>query len=165
MKNPKIPFYRLFLLILIVCPGSLFSQTIEQKNIGLLKQLIEVGYNQRNFEIVDQIVDSNYVENTNGITAKSPEVVKQTITYLAEESPNFKLVIDDVIAQGDKVALRWIYSGHNKKHDKQVIIHGMFFCTIKDGKLVESWQIFDNLTRFKQLGFNLTPPIPNEDNE
>lgn len=149
---------KLMIISALLLPVICFSQSIEEKNVGLVKRLIEVGYNQRNLSVVDEIADTSYVEHTNGVTSTSSDIIKQTITYLAAEVPDFKLIIDDILAQGEKVAFRWIFSGLNKKYNKQIIVHGSFFCIFKDGKMIEGWQIFDNLTRHKQLGFTLTPP-------
>ena len=135
------------------------------KNKALVKRLIEEGYNKRDLTIVDEIIATNYVEHTNGVIAESSDVVKQTITWLAEESPDFKLSIEDMITEGDQIALRWIYQGKNIKFDKQVNLEGIFICRFSNAKIVEGWQLFDNLTRYQQLGYTLTPPRDSKENK
>jgi len=130
-----------------------------EKNKQVLKRLVEEGYNKRQVDVVDELFDSTYVEHTNGIVANGSEVVRQTIIYLTQESPSFKMVIDGMVAEGDKIAMRWIYSGTNKKYNKHVIINGIYICRFDKGKIVEGWQVFDNLTRYKQLGYTLLPPL------
>ena len=134
------------------------EMSLEEQNKLKLNRLINEAYNQRKLDVVDEIADSNYVEHTNNITTESSNVIKQTIIFFEKESPDFKIVTEDMIADGDKVAMYWIYSGMNKKYDKQVIIHGIYIARFSNGKLVEGWQIFDNLSRHKQLGYTLISP-------
>jgi len=156
----KLTSILLSLLILIGSSSFVHAQdsTAIAYNKVLLHRLINEAYNARKLNIVDEIADSSYVEHTNGVTTNSSDIIKQTIAWLAEESEDFKLVIDQLIAEKDKVAMHWIYSGKNKKFDKQVILHGIYIGRFARGKLVEGWQIFDNWSRFKILGYTLISP-------
>jgi predicted SnoaL-like aldol condensation-catalyzing enzyme len=152
-----------FVLVLCIIgfihTNTSFGKSVAEKNKELVTRFIDEAYNYRNMETVDELVDSNYVEHTNGVTAKSSDIIKQTVAWLGDEAPDFKLVVDDIIAENDLVTVRWIYSGFNEKFEKQIIIHGVYICRCEDGKIVGGWQIFDNLSRHQQLGYTLTPPV------
>ena len=90
--------------------------SLEDKNKEILKRLIVEGYNKRKMDIVDELVDSNYVEHTNGVTTKGSGFIKKTITWLAEEAPDFKMTIEDIIAEEENAAMRWVYTGKNIKY-------------------------------------------------
>jgi len=167
MKNLKYSFTKISIIIGLI----LFVSTVgfyqiaaaqdsaqEEANKTVLKRLIDEVYNQKNFNVIHEIADSNYVEHTNGVTTNSAEAIKETVTYLNNQDPDFAIIIEDMIAKGDNVTIRWIYSGKNKKFNKKVIIHGIFIGQFANGKMVEGWQIFDNWSRYKQLGYTLISP-------
>ena len=167
MENLKYYFTKISILIgliLFVSIAGFYQLTAaqdnaqEEANKTILKRLIDEVYNQRDFNVIYEIADSNYVEHTNGVTTNSANAIKETITYLNDQAPDFTIVIEDLIAKGNNVTMRWIYSGKNKKFDKQVILHGIFIGRFANGKMVEGWQIFDNWSRYKQLGFTLISP-------
>ena len=67
--------------------------------------------------------------------------------------------MEDQIADGDKVASRWIARGTNTgafmgmpPTGKQVTIAGMLIVRVAGGKMVESWVNFDALGMLQQLG-------------
>jgi predicted SnoaL-like aldol condensation-catalyzing enzyme len=151
----------LFLAVLTLClsyHSEAKGPSTEEENKALLNRLVEEVYNNRNLEVLKDITVPDYKEHTNGVTTESVDAVKQTVTWLKEEAPNFKLIVKDMVADGDKVVMRYIYTGKNSKYQKQVILQGIFVGRIAEGKLVEGWHVFDNLTRYQQLGYTLTPP-------
>jgi ketosteroid isomerase-like protein len=146
-----------FIFIFVSSTNAQSASPIEQ-NIALLEQLVEEAYNNRNFIVIDEIVSPDYVEYTNGVRATSPKTVKETIMWLMKTAPDFRLTSQDIIAQGDRVVMRWSYSGKNEKFGKQVELDGVFIARFEEGKIVEGWQIFDNLNRFQQLGYTMIAP-------
>ena len=73
--------------------------------------------------------------------------------------PDGKLIVEDIVAEGDKVAIRLSGSGSHKGQwlgipptDKKVKIsqHGIF--RIADGKLVEFWDGWNDLHVLRQIG-------------
>ena len=73
--------------------------------------------------------------------------------------PNMIIEIDDMIAEGDKVAARCSVRG---KHEGEFLgrtatqspieITGMTIVRIEDGKIVEAWNNFDFMTLYRQVG-------------
>jgi steroid delta-isomerase-like uncharacterized protein len=75
-------------------------------------------------------------------------------------------VVEDLIAEGDKVMartiMRAIHTGdlHGlPSTGKQIAISAIIIERIKDGKMVEHWSLFDQLSMMQQLGF-VPPPQP-----
>lgn len=58
--------------------------------------------------------------------------------------------IDDLVAEGDKVAVRARFSGNC--HGKRFEVTGACFCRLEDGKLVETWNQWDLNAFLSQLG-------------
>ena len=73
--------------------------------------------------------------------------------------------ITDLIAEGDKVVARLATSGRHAGEwmeipatGKQWTNHGVFFCRLSDGKIVEQEGLFDNVNLLHQLGAKIVPP-------
>jgi predicted ester cyclase len=72
---------------------------------------------------------------------------------------------EDMVAEGDKVAIRWTWRGtHNKGEHigvtptgKQAMITGISILRIAGGKIVEEWGEMDTLGFMEQLGVFPTP--------
>lgn len=79
--------------------------------------------------------------------------------------PDLEIIVEDVIQAGDALAARWSVKGtHRGAHlgfgptGAPVRLGGMTFCKVRNGKIVEGWNLFDSASMMKQLGFTLTPP-------
>ena len=73
--------------------------------------------------------------------------------------PDLKVAVERTVAEGDLVAVHWSSSGTNSVktesfpgNGKTVAIDGMTFFRFKDGRIVEEWTTYDNLSLMKQLG-------------
>jgi predicted ester cyclase len=89
----------------------------------------------------------------------SDEKLKQHIKLFESAFPRYKLIIEDMIAEGDKVAVRATFQGIHRGEfmgiqptSKEVTISGMLIYRITNGKIVEFWMSFDNLGLMEQLG-------------
>ena len=59
---------------------------------------------------------------------------KRGFQEYAEAHPTFSIVIDDIIGEGDKVAIRATFM-----EEGEPIANGMTFYRVADGKIVEDW--------------------------
>ena len=132
------------------------SQDVDK--IGILNRLINEVYNGRNFEVINDIVAPDYIEYTNSVRTESSNIIKETVMFLLKTAPDFQLTPIEIITKGDKVVLLWKYQGNNDKYGKEVNLEGVYIAKFKEGKIIEGWLIFDNYSRFKQLGYNMIPP-------
>ena len=78
--------------------------------------------------------------------------------------PDMQATIEDMIAEGDKVAVRYTGTGTHKGElmgipatGKQIAVTGIEIIRIAGGKMVERWEAFDNLSFMQQLG--VIPPM------
>lgn len=86
------------------------------------------------------------------------ERLKQNIELFESAFPRYKLIIEDMIAEGDKVAVRATFQGSHKGElmgiqptSKEVTISGMQFYRIANGQVVEHWMNFDVLGLMEKL--------------
>ncbi len=137
---------------------------VEEQNKEIVLRLYE-EINKQNFDAVIEIwAPDARIYAPGGFEPRKPENLKSifSITFIA--FPDFALSIEDVIAKGDKVTARMIYTGTHTGEvmgypptgntTKYLAIHTH---TIKDGKIVESWILIDSLYMSQQIGWELKP--------
>ena len=78
--------------------------------------------------------------------------------------PDFHFTIDDMVAEGDKVAVRFTLTGTHKGEfmgrpptNKKLTIWGINIYRVVGGKFVEGWERADTLGLMQQLGVVPTP--------
>jgi predicted ester cyclase len=70
-----------------------------------------------------------------------------------------KYTIEDVVAEGDRVVVRWTNSGTHigvfagiPPTGRSFVIAGIDIYRVADGKLAEHWHVVDQLAMMAQLG-------------
>jgi steroid delta-isomerase-like uncharacterized protein len=73
--------------------------------------------------------------------------------------PDLQITPEDLIAEGDKVTMRYDWRGTHTGElmgipptGKQVITSGISILRVANGKITEQWDNFDNLGMLQQLG-------------
>ncbi len=84
---------------------------------------------------------------------------KQFITGLSKAFPDLYFRIEDIVAEGDKVAYRITVSGTHKGEfqgvpptDKKVSFSSTGISNIVDGKVAEDWVDADTMGLMQQIG-------------
>ncbi|HKP94827.1 MAG TPA: ester cyclase [Fibrobacteria bacterium] len=92
------------------------------------------------------------------------EAYKKLVTLYHAAFPDIKFEIDEMIAEGDKVVVRWTATGTHKGEfagipptNESIIITATVVERIKDGKVMEHWANRDDLGLLQQLG--VVPPV------
>jgi len=89
-----------------------------------------------------------------------PEGALQYGAMLHEAFPDLKVKIEDILAEGDRVAVRARWTGTHRGSfpgmpipgtNRQFSFRGMVFWRIRDGKIVERWATIDRLGLQQQL--------------
>lgn len=130
-----------------------------EQNTMLARHLFEEVWNSKNLAALDEMVAPNFVFHNSVQTLYGPEGFKQFAATYHRAFPEAHFTIDDAIAEGDTVALRWTAHGtHNGEllgilpTGKEVTVSGITITLISDGKSVESWGEFDALGMLQQIG-------------
>jgi predicted ester cyclase len=128
------------------------------------RRLLEETFNEGNIELIDQLVAPGAVNHDPATPAQmralsGPEVFKATVSMYRTAFPDVHITVDDVIAAGDKVVLRWHSEGTHRGElaglaptGARGTVTGIGIDRWKDGKVVEAWTEWDNLGLARQLG-------------
>lgn len=84
---------------------------------------------------------------------------KQHYSELLDAIPDLHLIIDDMVVEGDKVAVRWTITGTHRgvlrgipPTNKKVKTWGIQIYRFAGGRLMEIWERYDTLSTMQQLG-------------
>lgn len=93
------------------------------------------------------------------------EGFKQLLGVFRAAFPGFQTTIEDVIAEGDRVAVRHTHHATQTGEfsgipptGKHVVVPGIEMLRIRDGQIVEFWHLDDFLGLMQQLGVIPAPP-------
>jgi predicted ester cyclase len=80
------------------------------ENKAIVRRFIEEGMNKGNMKVTDDQVDTNYVEH-NPFPGQAPGLsgLKQRIITLRDAFPDLLYTIEDIIAEEDRVVIRWTF--------------------------------------------------------
>jgi predicted ester cyclase len=93
-------------------------------------------------------------------TPPGPEPALQFRAVLHAAFPDLRISIEDIVAEGDRVAVRARWTGTHRgllpmmpfpPTNRAVTFTGMVFWRIRDGRIVERWATIDRLTLQQQL--------------
>ncbi len=129
------------------------------ENKALVRRWFEEVWNKGCVAAIDELLGANGVVHGLGEDMHGPAAFKPFHAAYRDAFPDVKIELEDIIAEGDKVAFRWsataTHQGNGLKFaatNKPVRFSGMGVIRVENGKLVEGWNIFDQLGMMQQLG-------------
>ena len=131
---------------------------LEQKK-NIIRNIIEEAYNKGNLAILDEVLSADYICHQIPYKDRNLESYKELCTGWRSLYPDTKFAITSMVAEGDKVTVLATYEGTNIKTGKHVSGPGLILFRWKDKKIVESWDIWDELGYHRQLGYKIIPPV------
>ena len=107
-----------------------------------------------------QLVASDFVGHFPGQPPiEGLEAFRQFGSLYFSAFPDLQITPEDLIAEGDKVTMRYGWGGTHRGElmgipatGKQVRTSGISILRIANGKIAEQWDNFDNLSMLQQLG-------------
>ena len=133
---------------------------MSDQNKAIVRKLYE-AMSTGNVGLVDDLIASNFVDHEGlpGIDTNGPAGFKRLVSAFRAAFPDLKISAEDMIADGDKVAVRAVMRGTHKGEfmgvpatGKKFEIAGIDIIRFAGGKAVEHWGITDNMSMMQQLG-------------
>ncbi len=126
-----------------------------EENKALVRRFWE-AMNNRKLDVCNELMAPDYFDHSNQV---GPEGLIQLMNMAFKAFPDWHETIEDIIAEGNKVWIRVKATGTHSGEflglaptGKKVTNTMVDIIRIADGKLVEYWDVNDNLDFFKQLG-------------
>src|SRR5947208_1608324 len=125
------------------------------------RRIFEEVWNDKNIAVLDELIAADYVHDD----PQSPkfsdgiEGYKQLVAHYFNAFPDARFTIVQEIQEGDTAETRWRVQGTHKGDlpmlpatNKSFSVAGATIARLKDGKIVEGWNIWDALGLMQQLG-------------
>ena len=114
------------------------------ENKAVVRRLFQEVWNRGNLKVADEILTPDYVDHTHPAEGLAPGVrgFKQLVSNVRATFSDFKMTLEDLIAEEDKVVARWKTRVTDKREwpaDNRVTLTEIGIFRIADGKIVESW--------------------------
>ena len=130
-----------------------------------MHRFVEQLVNKGDLTVVDEMFATNFINHSPATGTKPDrEGFKQLITMFRSAFPDYHNVIEDLIAEGDRVAVRIMCRGTHRAEfmgiapsGKSVEFSAVSIFRFAGGKVVECWNNTDNLGLMQQLGV-VSPP-------
>src|SRR5919201_7053990 len=97
---------------------STVTKTTEQENEALARSFCVEIFEKGRFSLADEILTPDFVLHNPVLPpelTKGPEGVKRFASFVAASSPGYQVTHDYTISKGDKVMIRWTFTGIIKK--------------------------------------------------
>ena len=136
---------------------------MSEENKQLLRRWFDEVWNNGRADAIEELFDENGIAHGLSDDPSNPIIgptgYRPFYEVFRQAFPNLMIVIEDMVAEGDKVAARCSVRG---KHEGEfmgrsatqspVEFTGMTIVRIDNGKIVEAWNNFDFMNLHKQVG-------------
>ena len=133
------------------------NKTIARRFVEVLQEFFRTG----DAELMDTVLADNVVQHISGMPpeAQSLEGFKQLLPALHQGFPDALFEVEDLVAEGDKVAFRLVWNATHQGElfgipptSTRATVTEMHLLRIADSKIVERWGEWDALGMMQQLG-------------
>jgi steroid delta-isomerase-like uncharacterized protein len=126
----------------------------------IVRRYLDV-YEQGSIDLLDELLSPDYVNHSPATPdlPTGPEGVKAVVSMFRSGMPDLTVVIEDMIAENDKVAVRYTFEGTHEGElfgvsptGQRLSIKSITVERVLDGRIREHWRITDSLDMMQQLG-------------
>lgn len=132
---------------------------MSEQNRAAVRRLVEELWNQKKAAVIDEIYDDYCTQNLPGGTLRGRTGARQNFTTYTTAMPDVHVTILDLLAEDDKVVLRWRCKGTQRGElqgiapsGKPVDVSGTCVYRFVNGKIVEENTVWDTLLMMQQIG-------------
>jgi predicted ester cyclase len=132
------------------------TPTATEANKRVVHRLFHDGMNQGRFELVEQLIAPSFVGATG---ERGPSAFVNVVAGLRAAFPDIHYTLDDVIAEGDRVVVRWTWTGTHRNAyrgfettNKRVKNTAIAIFELEGEKLTRAWLENDRLGFLQAMG-------------
>jgi steroid delta-isomerase-like uncharacterized protein len=135
---------------------------MSEENKALARRYLEEIWDKGNVDLIDELFTTDFVRHGPPAVegeVRGPESFKDLVSTYHAGLPDFRVTIDDMIAEGDSVVTRWTVRGTHQGElmgsaptGNQVTFTGYLFDRIAGGKIEEEWVDYDTLYVMQEIG-------------
>ncbi|MBK8028483.1 MAG: ester cyclase [Chloroflexi bacterium] len=130
-----------------------------ERTRALVSRIWDDIWNLGKLEACREVFHQNYVGHLPLMTVHGPDEFANLVRMYRQGFPDVHLTVDDYIASGDRVVVRWTSRGTHEGElmgmaasHKPMVMMGISIFRMQDGLVAEEWEGFDTLGMMKQVG-------------
>ena len=135
-----------------------FAGEVEEKNKAVARIVFEEILGRGKFDDYESVYAPGYISHSShGDVGRDQD--RASAKNWRQAFPDLRVTVEQVIAEGDLVAIHFVAEGANTGSangmpatGKSVRIPAMTIFRIVDGKILEEWPMFNELDLLRQLG-------------
>jgi predicted ester cyclase len=93
---------------------------------------------------------TDFVDHVGRLEYRGLDGVRRSTALYRELFDDLAFAVEDQVAEGDRVASRWVMTGMNR--GRKVRLTGITISRLRDGRIVEDWSTFDSGELLRGLG-------------
>ena len=132
---------------------------LREQNKALVRRFVDEIFLRRDFAAVDELLTEDFTPHTWGPMPPGRDGLKEAITRVSAGISDARMTVEDVIAEGDRVAVRLTSSAVQSGElmgmppsGKRYEIGEIHIFRLRDGRVAEHWHQADFLGMMRQLG-------------
>jgi steroid delta-isomerase-like uncharacterized protein len=136
------------------------SQTTLETNKQVVRRLFEEAFNHERADLVDELISADYIDAAGG---RGPAAFRQVMTTLRSAFPDILYTVEELVAEGDRVAIRWHWTGTHRGSfrgvaptERSLTNNGAAIFRLHAGKVVAAALETDRLGFLQSIG--VVPP-------
>ena len=142
---------------------------MSDQNKAVVRRIIDEHWNLKNAALVPELFAANLSLETPDGVLTGLAGAGQLLQAYATAFPDFRLLIDDLLADGDQVILRWTFTGTHQGPLADIaasgravnLPRGIAIFHLDAGKVDQGYMAWDKYGLLQQVGALPTPtPVP-----
>jgi steroid delta-isomerase-like uncharacterized protein len=130
-------------------------------NKTIVKKFYQEVWNERKMKAVDTFLSPSHalVDPNASDSLTGPEAYKLIVSRFMKAFSNLKFEVQDMVCENDKVVASWMISGvHTGEYNglqptnKKISVEGISIHQIADGKIMDTYSVWDTLGLLKKVG-------------
>ncbi len=144
------------------------AESATEANKDLIRRVIDEAFNDGDLDVVAEALAADYLDHQAGPAApRGPGAFRGFVIAFRATLPDVEVTVEDLVAEGDRVALRVTWRGTQlgplgnvPATGLPVEFAGYHVYRIEDGKIAEHWGLQDDLGLLLQLGVIASQAVP-----
>ncbi len=134
---------------------------LEQAHKDIIHRWLSELWDQAHYSVAAELLTADFKRHSEseGYAAEGPEAYAAIIKSCHDGFPDSRITLVDMIAENDKVFVRWHWTGTHTAEfrgipasGKAISVYGEDLIHFRDGKISGIWPLFDPLRLMLQIG-------------
>ena len=129
-----------------------------EANKAQTMEIIKNGWNRGDMEALDILISPDFINHTSDNPREGRDGFKARVQMIRTAFPDWKLVVEEMIGEGDLVVTRWRANGTHRGRfaeiepsGRQIEVTGIAIDRVIGGQRVEGWVQWDMMGLLRQL--------------